>query len=84
LPSASIDLVIDFGTCYHIPDPQGAMREIARVLQPGGWFVHETPVSQMLAHPVRSCGRLLPWSQVPALRFFRTAILWSARMKAVE
>jgi ubiquinone/menaquinone biosynthesis C-methylase UbiE len=81
LRDASIDLVIDFGTCYHIGDPAAALREIARVLRPGGEFVHETPVSQLLAHPVRSFGRTLPWRDVPALRRRRTAILWSTREK---
>ena len=81
LDDASIDLVIDFGTCYHIADPAAALCEVARVLRPGGMFVHETPVSQLLAHPVRSFGRSLPWRDVPALRWRRTALLWSAREK---
>lgn len=77
----TFDLVIDFGTCYHIGDPAAALREVARVLRPGGVFVHETPVSQLLAHPLRSFGRTLPWRAVPALRRRRTAVLWSAREK---
>jgi ubiquinone/menaquinone biosynthesis C-methylase UbiE len=81
LPDASIDLAIDFGTCYHIGDPAAALREVARVLRPGGVFVHETPVSQLLAHPLRSFGRTLPWRDVPALRRQRTAVLWSTREK---
>jgi SAM-dependent methyltransferase len=81
LPDATVDLVIDFGTCYHIRDPVAALREVARVLRPGGVFVHETPVSQLLAHPVRSFGRTLPWREVPALRRRRTAVLWSSREK---
>jgi ubiquinone/menaquinone biosynthesis C-methylase UbiE len=84
LPTSSVDLVIDFGTCFHTPDAVGAMREIARVLRPGGWFVHETPVSQMLAHPIRSFARTMPWRDVPSLAFVRTAVLWSARQKVTR
>src|SRR5258705_246382 len=54
---------------------------IARVLRVGGLFVHETPVAQHLAHPVRSFGRLLPWAQVPALPSERRAVLWTARRR---
>jgi ubiquinone/menaquinone biosynthesis C-methylase UbiE len=85
LDSASVDLVIDFGTCYHVSGgvegARRAMGEIARVLRPGGLFVHETPVAQHLAHPVRSFGKSLPWHSVPALAFDRAAILWAARRK---
>ena len=77
----SFDLVIDFGTCYHIGRPAVALQEISRVLRPGGVFVHETPVSQMLAHPVRSFGRTLPWFTAPTLRRHRMAVLWAARQK---
>jgi ubiquinone/menaquinone biosynthesis C-methylase UbiE len=81
LPDATVDLVIDFGTCYHIANPDAALREVARVLREGGLFVHETRMSQMLAHPVRSFGRRLPWRAVPALDARRTALLWSVREK---
>jgi ubiquinone/menaquinone biosynthesis C-methylase UbiE len=81
LPDRSLDVVIDFGTCYHIPDAGSALEEVARVLRPGGLFVHETPVSQLLAHPIRSFGRTLPWRRVPALKLSRTALLWSARTR---
>jgi SAM-dependent methyltransferase len=77
----SFDLVVDFGTCYHIDDPASAMREVGRVLRERGMFVHETPVSQHLAHPIRSLGRTLPWRQVRELQRFRTALLWSVRTK---
>jgi len=76
---ASFDVVIDFGTCYHIGRPAAAMSEIARVLAPGGRFCHETPVSQLLSHPVRWGGRALPWRDVPELRGGRRAVLWSCR-----
>jgi SAM-dependent methyltransferase len=83
--SASFDVVIDFGTCYHVGGGNAgrlaALGEIARVLRVGGLFVHETPVAQHLAHPVRSFGRLLPWAQVPALTSERRAVLWTARRR---
>ena len=81
----SFDLVVDFGTCYHVGGGvlgmRAALRQIARVLRPGGLFIHETPVAQHLAHPVRSFRRRLPWASVPALVPERRAVLWSMRRK---
>ena len=74
----SFDVVVDFGTCYHVADPGRALNEIARVLDHGGRFVHETPLSQKLAHPVRSRGRL-PWRSAPRLTRDRSALLWAAK-----
>jgi SAM-dependent methyltransferase len=80
-PDASFDVVVDFGTCYHIARPELALAEIARVLAPDGLFVCETPVSQLLAHPRRSLGRTLPWELAPELARSRSAVLWSARAR---
>ena len=81
----SFDMVIDFGTCYHVSggvDGQlSALSEIARVLRPGGLFVHETRAAQHLAHPVRSFGRRLPWNEVKSLAAERRAVLWGARRR---
>jgi SAM-dependent methyltransferase len=83
----SFDMVIDFGTCYHVSGGAdgsiAAMREIARVLRGDGLFVHETPVAQLLAHPVRSFGRSLSWSSVPALVRDRSAVLWGVRRRSM-
>jgi SAM-dependent methyltransferase len=85
LDAGAFDLVIDFGTCYHIgggaDGAAAALREVARVLRPGGLFIHETRVAQRLAHPVRSFGRRLPWKTAPELKLFQRAVLWSMRRK---
>jgi 2-polyprenyl-6-hydroxyphenyl methylase/3-demethylubiquinone-9 3-methyltransferase len=80
-PMRSFDMVIDFGTCYHIGSPDVALKEISRVLKPGGLFVYETPTSQLLSHPVRTRGARLPWASVPELRVWRDRVLWKARRK---
>jgi SAM-dependent methyltransferase len=80
-PAGAFDLVVDFGTCYHVARGGAALREIARVLAPDGLFVHETRVSQLLSHPVRARGRRLPWHAAPELVTGRHAVLWAARRK---
>jgi ubiquinone/menaquinone biosynthesis C-methylase UbiE len=77
----TFDVIIDFGTLFHISKPQAASAEIARVLAPGGVFVHETMVSQLLSHPVRSRGRRLPRMEHDGLRQKRWAMLWASRTK---
>lgn len=78
---ATFDLVIDFGTSYHLDRPGRALREIARVLRVGGVFATEARVSQWLSHPARSARRYLPWWVVPELAPHRRAVLWEARCK---
>ncbi|CAN5877407.1 hypothetical protein BH24GEM1_BH24GEM1_10060 [soil metagenome] len=80
-PDAAFDLVIDFGTCYHIARPEIALEEIARVLAPGGLVVHETPLSQLLSHPLRSFIRRIPWNRAPMFERQRTAVLWTSRRR---
>ena len=77
----SFDVVVDFGTCYHVAQPERALAEIARVLAPGGLFVHETPMAQLLAHPIRAGGRSLPWAAALSLEPQRGAVFWSTRGK---
>lgn len=78
---ASFDLVIDFGTCYHVREPERALAEVARVLAPGAWFVHETRASQLLAHPIRGGRRALPWRREPRLTAGASAVLWETHVK---
>jgi ubiquinone/menaquinone biosynthesis C-methylase UbiE len=77
----SFDVVIDFGTLFHIARADEAVREIARVLVPGGFVAHETKLSQFLSHPVRSRGRSVPWSATEELQRQRGALLWEARVR---
>lgn len=82
---ASFDVVVDFGTCYHVgggrPGALLALAQVARVLRRGGLFVHETPLAQHLAHPVRSFARTLPWREVPQLVRGRMAGLWAVHRR---
>lgn len=80
-PEESFDVIIDFGTCYHISHRLKALKEIARVLTVGGIFVYETRINQFLSHPVRSLGRTLPWHLVPSMKPQRWAIMWASRVK---
>jgi ubiquinone/menaquinone biosynthesis C-methylase UbiE len=77
----SFDVIIDFGTLYHIADSQTALDEIARVLAPGGTFAYETKTSQLLSHPVRSHGRRLPALETHGLKRRRWAMLWASGTK---
>ncbi len=82
--AAAFDVVVDFGTCFHISQPARALREIARVLSPGGMFITETKLSQLLSHPVRARGRRLPWAAVPELEPLRHALLWESRRRELS
>ena len=79
-PDAAFDLVFDFGTLWHIARAADALVEIARVLRPGGYFIHETKLNQLASHPVRSLVRRLPWSA--ALRPLRATLLWGVQVRA--
>ncbi|MEK6276186.1 MAG: class I SAM-dependent methyltransferase [Actinomycetota bacterium] len=79
---ASFDVVLDFGTVYHVDRAAHALNEIARVLSPGGLFLHETRLAQLSAHPIRSLARRVPWSAAPELQPARSAVFWASRVKA--
>jgi len=46
---SSVDLLIANHVLEHVPDDQQAIREVARVLRPGGHAILQTPFSAMLA-----------------------------------
>ncbi len=41
IATASVDVAYSFKVLAHIPDITGAMREMARVVRPGGWVIAE-------------------------------------------
>jgi len=43
LPSESTDVVVILHVIEHVPDPVGTLREIHRILKPGGHLILETP-----------------------------------------
>jgi ubiquinone/menaquinone biosynthesis C-methylase UbiE len=49
------DLVLDFGVLQHLPAGGSlALDEVARVLRPGGAYLRETTLAQLVAHPLRA------------------------------
>ena len=80
-PDGSFDVVVDFGTAYHVPSPHLAISEIERVLDRGGILMYEAPLTQFLAHPWRTSGRRLAWGSAPSLVPSRTAGLWKTRTR---
>jgi ubiquinone/menaquinone biosynthesis C-methylase UbiE len=80
-PDRHFDLVIDFGTCFHIARADEALREVSRILAAGGIFATETKLNQLFSHPVRSRGRVIPWSAAAALAPRSHAGLWQSRWR---
>jgi SAM-dependent methyltransferase len=75
----AFDLVVDFGTCYHIARRAAALGEIARVLAPGGRFVEESRLNQLTSHLIRGFGQTLPWRDVPTLAKRPGTMMWTVR-----
>lgn len=47
-----VDGVVDFGMLHHVPDWQGAVGEVYRVLKPGGYFYVFEVLEAFIRHPV--------------------------------
>lgn len=79
-PGRAFDLVVDFGTTFHIRRAGVALHEIARVLAPSGVFATETRWAQRLSHPIRTRGRRVPWV-ADAFEPRRHAGLWASYVR---
>lgn len=53
-PDGRYDAVFDFGILHHVPDWRAALREVRRVLKPGGRFYAEEVLAAYLRNPVLS------------------------------
>ncbi len=51
-PDDTYDAVFDFGIVHHVPDWQAALREIRRVLKPGGRLFAEEVLRRFIHHPI--------------------------------
>lgn len=51
-PDARYDAVFDFGIVHHIPRWREALREVRRVLKPGGRFYAEEVLAAFILHPL--------------------------------
>jgi ubiquinone/menaquinone biosynthesis C-methylase UbiE len=51
-PDGAYDAVFDFGIIHHVPNWRDALREIFRVLKPGGRFYAEEVMAHFITHPV--------------------------------
>jgi SAM-dependent methyltransferase len=49
---ATYDAVFDFAIIHHVPAWRNALREVARVLKPGGRFYAEEVLAHFIHHPV--------------------------------
>jgi len=48
LPDSQFDCVLCCHVLEHIPDDEKAMRELFRILKPGGWAILQSPVGDNL------------------------------------
>lgn len=65
-PTGSFDLVCCSWVLEHLPHPERALREVARVLAPGGRFVFLTP---NVRHPLLTLNRWLRWTRGRAVQW---------------
>jgi SAM-dependent methyltransferase len=66
---ASFDLVVGHAVLHHIPDVPAALREVLRVLRPGGRFVFAGEPTRIGDRYARRLGQLTWWATTNVTRF---------------
>ncbi len=72
----SVDLVVGHAVLHHIPDVEAALREVLRVLKPGGRFVFAGEPTRIGDRYARRLGQLTWWATTNATR-----LPWLARWR---
>jgi ubiquinone/menaquinone biosynthesis C-methylase UbiE len=72
-PDASLDALFGFGVLHHVPDWEGALAEIARVIRPGGLFFSEELFPSLYQNVLTKRILLHPRENRFRSREFRTA-----------
>lgn len=74
IPSESIDIVMSFEVMEHVTDECQALREIYRVLKPGGEMILSVPNKAWIFETHGANLPLLPWNRVPFFSWMPRAI----------
>ncbi|MDO8794010.1 MAG: class I SAM-dependent methyltransferase [Vicinamibacterales bacterium] len=85
-PANSFDTVISCETIEHVPDPDSAVRELARVLKPGGRLFLTTPnylgPLGLYRLYLRLCGRVFTEEGQPINNFMLLPLVRACMMRA--
>ncbi len=74
LQDDSVDCAVSFTVLEHVPNQELALREILRVLKPGGRFIISVPNKWWIFETHGADLPLLPWNRVPLVSWWPRAL----------